>query len=177
MILVANDIGYRIRVNSVQYVEVAIGEEAEFYIHHHIREDASDLYGFKTLADLEMYELLLTVSGVGPKSALGISSVASAEELRSAIVMGDHSILTKVSGIGKKTAERVVLELGDKIQKTIGDRPLDAASGGMISSNDELDALIALGYSLQQAREVLKKIDPKLKDSGERIKAALRLIA
>jgi len=118
---------------------------------------------------------LLSVSGVGPKSALGVLSVASIGDIREAVIRGDAALLTKVAGIGKKTAERVVLELKNKIVKSIDGASLGSAfSSGF---NDELDALLALGYSLSDARNALSELDVDLKDSGERVKAALKKLS
>ena len=172
VILETRGVGYKVYVNPTQYAELDIGQEIEFYVHHHIREDAMDLYGFNTLEDLEMFELLLSISGIGPKSALGVLAISSVSEIKETIVQGDASLLTKVSGIGKKTAERIVLELREKIA-SLGVVPGQGTSGATVSS-DEIDALMALGYSLQQARETLKKVDSKIKDSGQRIKEALK---
>ena len=141
-----------------------------------MREDALDLYGFKSLEELEMFELLLSISGIGPKSALGVLAIASAADVKEAIANGDPSLLIKVSGIGKKTAERVVLELREKVMaQTMGGRQETAGTGsGIMASGDEIDALMALGYSMVQAREALRGVDNSIKDSGERIKEALR---
>ena len=167
------DVGYKVFVTPLLFAELAVEQNIELYTYQYVREDVLDLYGFRTLAELEMYELLLSISGIGPKSALGALSVANTEELKESISRGDYSLLTKVSGIGRKTAERVVLELREKV----GDLPASgrpAAGGGAVASAEEIDALMALGYSLTQAREALRAVDPKIKDSGERIKAALR---
>ena len=169
IILDAKDVGYQVFVNPTQYTELDIGQEIEFYTHHHIREDAMDLYGFNTLEDLEMFELLLGISGIGPKSALGVLAISSVNEVRETIAQGDSSLLTKVSGIGKKTAERIVLELREKVAHLVSPE-----QAGALASSDEIDALMALGYSLQQAREALKNTDSKIKDSGQRIKEALK---
>lgn len=172
VVIRAQDIGYKVFVNSKMYAEIEIGAQIDIYTHQHIREDASDLYGFRSLPDLEMFELLLSVSGIGPKSALSVLSVAGLEDIKEAIAAGDSSLLTKVSGIGKKTAERVILELRSKIG---GISAAAAASyGAAAGSGDEIDALMALGYSLPQAREALGSVDKKIKDSGERIKQALK---
>ena len=174
LILDVNGVGYKLFLNESILADLSLDMEYEFFIHQHVREDALDLYAFKTMEDLEMFEMLLGISGVGPKSALGVSAVASALDLKEAIGRGDSSLLTKVSGIGKKTAERIVLELREKVG-AINVSGFDSKQdGNMSASADEIDALIALGYSLLEAREVLKKVDPKIKDSGERIKAALR---
>ena len=175
IILVVNDIGYKVFVNETIYQEMSVGDEVELYIYQHVREDALSLFGFYNINQLEMFELLLSVSGIGPKSALGVLAVGEVDFIRESIAMGDYDILTKVSGIGKKTAERVVMELRDKMATL----KISSSSGTIPSSSsaDEIEALIALGYSVQQAREALKKVDASIKDSGERIKEALKGIA
>lgn len=174
-ILEVNNIGYQIFAGENFLAELRLGGEAEIYTHHHIREEASDLYGFKNSEDLELFGLLLTVSGVGPKSALGVLSLASAGDIKEAIARDDASLLTKVSGIGKKTAERVVLELKNKIIRTAGATAvLSSLSSG---SSDEIDALMSLGYSLSEAREALNALGSEIIDSGERVKAALKKMA
>ena len=170
VIVLVNGVGYKVFINSVMWVELDINQPVEFYTYHHIREDQSYLFRFNSLEELNMFEMLLSISGVGPKSALGVLSVGSVLEIKESISMGDPSLLTKVSGIGKKTAERVVLELRDKV----GSLPVNANDkAGIMASSDEIDALIALGYNVNQAREALRGVNPKIKDSGERIKEAL----
>ena len=176
VILLVDNIGYRVFVSSVIFVDLAIGQEVELYIHHHVREDAVNLYGFKNLESLEMFELLLTISGIGPKSALAVMSIASVADIKESIARGDSSLLVKVSGIGKKTAERVVLELREKIGKIYASSENTGVGSSFNANADEIDALMTLGYSLQQAREALQKVDPKIKDSGERIRHALKQI-
>ena len=176
VILDVHDVGYKVFINSLYQMELELGQEVEFYLHHHVKEDASDLYGFRNMDEMEMFELLLSISGIGPKSALGVTSVATVDDIKESIARGDSSLLTKVSGIGKKTAERVVLELRDKISTMTGIKGSESSLGGMQSSGDEIDALMALGYSLQQAREALKKVDPSITKSGERIRKALQAI-
>ena len=176
IILDVRDVGYKVFVNETVYAELDIGQEAEFYIYQHVREDALNLFGFKSLDQLEMFELLLSISGIGPKSALGVLGIASTEDIKDSIARGDSSLLTKVSGIGKKTAERVVLDLREKVGRVTHSEQ-HATDGGMIASGDEIDALMALGYSMMQARDALRQVDSSVKDSGERIKAALRAIS
>lgn len=164
-------IGYRVFVGENLLNELKSNSEIELYIYHQVAEQASDLYGFKKLTELELFELLLTVSGVGPKSALGVLAIASADDIKETIIRGDANLLTKVAGIGKKTAERLVLELKNKVLRTGVSENLET---GSLSSSDELDALISLGYSLNEARSALNLIDPNLSDGGERVKAALK---
>jgi len=176
IIIDVNDIGYKVFVNSSTISSVHEGEETELYIYQHVKEDILALYGFNDLEELELFEMLLSISGVGPKSAIGVLTVADASEIKNSISSGDSSLLEKVSGIGKKTAERVVLELQDKVGKMTSGKPTTTGEGKVSAVSDEIDALIALGYSMQQAREALRKVDPDIKDSGERIKEALKNI-
>ncbi len=174
-ILEVNNIGYQVFIGESFLSELKVSGEAEIFTHHQIKEDADDLYGFKTAEDLELFKLLLTVSGVGPKSALGVISMASSEDIKEAIIRGDATLLTKVSGIGKKTAERIVLELKTKVLRGAGGISSLEAIG--VSGSDEIDALMTLGYSLNEARTALNMIEPGITDSGERVKAALKKMA
>ncbi|MCK4553447.1 Holliday junction branch migration protein RuvA [Candidatus Parcubacteria bacterium] len=172
-IIKVGDIGYQVFVNQTMFADLEIGQDIEIYTHQYVREDALDLYGFKSVEELEMFELLISISGIGPKSALGVLAIASVADIKESISRGDSALLTKVSGIGRKTAERVVLELREKI----GNLKLETGnlkSGAGSASGDEIDALMALGYSMTQARDALRAVDPKIKDSGERIKQALK---
>jgi Holliday junction DNA helicase RuvA len=169
IIVVVNNIGYKIFVAPKLISD--LGSEAELYLYQQVKEDGTALYGFKTIEELEFFELLLTVSGIGPKSALAILSVASVEELKSAIALGNHDILTKVSGVGAKTAERLVMELKNKV-----DYLAPAVGSSSQVRGEELEALAALGYSLAQAREALGRVGPDITDSGERLKAALKYL-
>lgn len=175
VIIRAGDIGYKVFVNPVFYADLDIGQEIEVYTHQYVREDALDLFGFRSLEELELFELLLSVSGVGPKSALGVLAIAGVEDIKESIAGGDSTLLTKVSGIGKRTAERVVLELREKILKIRLRQGYSgqAADSGMVVG-DEIDALMVLGYSMTQARDALRAVDASVKDSGERIKQALK---
>jgi Holliday junction DNA helicase RuvA len=171
LIVIPDTIGYRVFVSSEIVSESPQGAVIELFTYHSVKEDAQDLYGFRTQSDLAMFEKLISISGVGPKSALGVLAAASVQELESAIVRGDASILTKVSGIGKKTAERIVLELKGKISSfEIG------SQGHEVSQDVEvLEALESLGYSLEHAREALQQLDSSLSVDAK-IKEALRYL-
>lgn len=138
-------------------------------IFHVIREDASDLYGFTSLSDLNMFELLLSLSGVGPKSALSIMTSADTSLITHAVTHNDPQHLSKLSGIGKKTAEKIVLGLKDKLGSV-------DTGGGASSSGMAIDALLSLGYSADDAREALKSIDPAA-PVEEQVRQALRSLA
>lgn len=175
-ILETGGVGYQVYSGENFLAEIHKNNTLEVYIHHHVREDQDDLYGFRNLEELELFELLISVSGVGPKSALAVISLASSQDIKEAIIRGDAGLLTKVSGIGKKTAERLVLELKNKVARSINGEVLN---GGALSSasGDEIDALMSLGYSLPEAREALNGVEPSITDSGARVKAALKRLA
>lgn len=172
IILKVSDIGYKVFVGPVFYADLGAGQEAEIYTHQYVREDALDLYGFRNPEELEMFEMLISISGIGPKTALGVLSVGSVADIRESIARGDAHLLTKVSGIGKKTAERVILELREKVGPSASSGQAGYQKG--LATGDEIDALMALGYSMQQARDSLRQVDQKIKDSGQRIKEALK---
>lgn len=174
VIVEVNGLGYQVFIGENLGNELKANTEVELYTHHQVREEANDLYGFKTIDDLSLFELLLSVSGVGPKSALGVLSLASADDIKEAIVRGDADLLTKVAGIGKKTAERLVLELKNKVMRVSSGTNLEPA---ILGSSDELDALMSLGYSLSEARTALNAVSSEVIDSGERVKAALKKMA
>lgn len=172
-ILELNNLGYAIFASENFLNNVKLGSEIEIYTHHHVREEADDLYGFPSLEELELFELLLSVSGVGPKSALGVLAMATASDIKEAIIRGDAHLLTKVAGIGQKTAERVVLELKTKVLRVNGGvAALNNVNSGVTS--DEIDALMSLGYSLSEARSALNMVDSSISDSGLRVKEALK---
>lgn len=179
LVITTGNIGYKVFVNEKLFPKTEKGQEIELYTHQYVREDALDLYGFDSWEQLNLFELLLSISGIGPKSALSATSIAEASEFREYISRGDSSLLTQVSGIGKRTADRIVVELRDKMgalsPSSESESATEGGDGSSITS-DEIDALMALGYSMTQAREALKKVDPEVKDSGQRIKEALRNI-
>lgn len=168
VILDVSGVGYKIYTNTA-FLESKKPEILEFWTYLAVRENALDLYGFVTKEELNFFELLITVSGIGPKSAMGILSVATVSNLRNAISSGDTSHLTKVSGVGKKNAEKIVVELKDKLAGFEGDHVI---SGDV----DVIEALKALGYGEREAREALKKIGES-KDTSDKIKKALKLLS
>jgi Holliday junction DNA helicase RuvA len=170
-VVLVNNIGYKVFVSQLFLADLAIGEEKDFYIYEQVGEQILALYGMRKMEELDFFELVLTVSGVGPKTALGVMDAASVEDIKDSILSGNPDLLNKVSGIGKKTAERVILELRTKVGKLDSESSLGKT---WESKSEEIDALMALGYSLGQARDALKEVDTNIKDSGERIKLALR---
>jgi len=173
LILENSGLGYQIYAGENFLADLKVGQIKEVYTHHRVREEASDLYGFNTLEELDLFELLLSVSGVGPKSALAVFSLASATDIKEAIIRGDAGLLTKVSGIGKKTAERLVLELKNKVARISGGTALfgNSSNSGV---SDELEALMSLGYSLSEARDALNLVESSITSSAGRLKAALK---
>lgn len=172
LIIDNNGLGYQVFVGERFWEAAASGQPIETYLYHSVREDAADLYGFSSLDELSLFELLVSVSGIGPKSALGILSLADVEQIKQAIILGDESLLTKVSGIGGKTAQRLILELRGKIAGLLPAASLDG--GQAAASSDDLEALIALGYNAQDARRALAKIDASISDPAKRLKLALQ---
>jgi Holliday junction DNA helicase RuvA len=162
-------VGYKIFVTDFAAGKMAGKEEVELFTHTYVREDTLSLYGFLALEELEMFELLISISGIGPKAAIGILSIAEPKTIRAAVISGDSSILTRVSGVGKKTAERVILELKNRIAELPGEEYKTAAA-----DSEAIEALTSLGYSASQAREALKAVPESVKDVSERVRAALK---
>lgn len=170
-----HDIGYKVFVTDDTLHSIKMNSEMILWTHLAIRENSQDLYGFTTRKERDFFELLITVSGVGPKSALNILSLISSETLGSAIRTGSTAHLVKVSGIGRKTAEKIVLELKDKMGGMGSDSNVELTAG-MSSDMDVIEALKALGYDADDAREALKRIDKKVTDTGAKVKAALKML-
>jgi holliday junction DNA helicase RuvA len=170
LIIDVGGVGYKISTSAETFKMLPKkGESVELFTHLYVRETAMELYGFSTMAELEFFEMLIGISGIGPRSALGVLSVAPLDSLKKAIASGETDYLTKVSGIGKKVAEKIILELGDKLAGDIGTQPSREMS-------DVLDALQALGYSAKEARETIHKIPAEADTMDKKIKEALRLL-
>lgn len=170
IIIDINGIGYLVYMSlpTQATLNPAVGHTLACFVYHSIREDTQELFGFASFAELELFELLLSISGIGPRSALGVLAVAPIETLAQAIRSGDLAYLTRISGIGKKTAEKILLELRDKIPHHLGGQ--DQGSTDI----DALDALIALGYTEHKARSVLQSITET--DTTAKIREALKLL-
>jgi len=175
--IIVNNIGYKVFVAGEILNQVKPDQEMEVFTYQDVKENALDLYGFDSRGKLDLFAKLISVSGIGPKTGLGVLALATVDEIESAIVRGDASILTKVSGIGKKTAERIVLELKNKFSAKGG-----SASGGkgletQSEDADVIDALVGLGYSAEDARGALRQLDKEIDGSEEKIKACLKILA
>ena len=172
-VLDVSGVGYKIFMNADALASFGLGDTVAFWTHMAVRENSLDLYGFQTNEEMSFFELLLDVSGIGPKSALSILGVATIDTLKKAIATGDTSYLTKVSGIGKKTAEKIVIELRDKLKAHIGS---GESSSELRAESDILEALKSLGYSQNEARDALKRVAPETAGTNARIKEALKIL-
>lgn len=173
IVLDVNGVGYKIAcANDTLFELEKIGVENEIALWTHlaVREDSQNLYGFLKKEELDFFELLISISGIGPKTALGILSVSTISNLRKAIATGETSLLTKVSGIGRKIADKIVLELKDKIIPSDDEKNSPTAE----AESEAMDALISLGYSERDSREALKKLPKTLSRTGDIIKQALK---
>ena len=176
LIIDVSGIGYEVAVPIGDYDNVSLGDEIKFYTYHQVREQSEDLYGFSSLATKKVFELLITVQGVGPKAALAILSLGEMESGRNAIASSDSAYIQKAVGVGKKTAERVVVDLADKVglPTRYGRSSEPAMESGATESDEALEALMALGYNLADAVKLLEKIDPAL-PTAQRVTEALRV--
>lgn len=167
-----NGVGYKVRValDTLHTLRKSADKKVSLWVHTSVREDALDLYGFENQAQLEFFEMLISVSGIGPKSALGILNVAPVDHLKEAIAMGDTSALIKVSGIGSKSAQKIILELRDKL----GGDGSGKGSTMLSEERDAIEGLVALGYGEREAREAMKSVSPETKGTSARIKEALK---
>lgn len=185
LVLEVNQIGYNIKVSArtVNALE-GIGSFVKIYTYTLVREDTFSLFGFLTKDDLEVFKKLITVNGIGPKGGLAILSIMSADELRFAILSGDAKAISKAPGIGAKTAERVILDLRDKISLEDALVPKESAFAAASSvealggsRNEAIEALVALGYSSSDALKAVKQVPETEAGSVEDIlKAALKYI-
>ena len=174
VIVDVHGVGYEIQVALGDYEQAVLHETAKFYTYHHIREQSQDLFGFSTLAAKKLFELLISVQGVGPKAALAILSLGDSEVVRNAIANEDATYIAKASGVGKKTAERVIVDLVDKVGMPLQYDNDTAGVSHTISHADEaLEALIALGYNLADASKALEGVSTDL-STAERVTAALK---
>lgn len=174
VILDVSGVGYEIMVPAIDFENCALGEERKFYTYHQVRENTEELYGFSSLVAKKIFELLISVQGVGPKAGIAIMSLAEAEEVRNAIANGDTAFIAKASGVGKKSAERVVVDLRDKVGIPSRYGMTEANTTKAKNEPDEaLDALIALGFPLKEATAALEKVDTNL-PVEERVRRALK---
>ena len=172
IIVDVSGVGYKVLVATETALEATPSSPIFLWTHLVVRETSLELFGFLDKETLDIFELLITISGIGPKTALGILNVATPSMLRQAVASEDITYLTRVSGIGKKNAEKIVLELKDKLKTTDADKSVNIRAEG-----DVLEALISLGYSERDTRDALKKVPKEVEGTSERVKAALKLLS
>ena len=174
LVVDVHGVGYEVSVATNDFDAVILDQEVKFYTYHHVREQAEELFGFSSLAAKKLFEMLITVQGVGPKAALAILSLGDAEQVRNAIANADSSFVQKATGVGKKTAERVVVDLSDKVGLPTHYGRTEAPLQTELNTSDEaLEALMALGYTLADATKALENVDANL-PTAQRVTEALK---
>jgi holliday junction DNA helicase RuvA len=174
LIIDVSGVGYKLYATTESLSAIKLGDHTSFWVYTAVRENSIDLYGFKNTNEMSFFELLLDVSGIGPRSALSILAIAPIDTLKRAIATGDTGYLNKVSGIGKKTAEKIIIELRDKLQDYKSD---DNTPGLLRDESDIVEALKSLGYSQSEARDALKKVPSTTLGTNARIKEALQVLS
>jgi Holliday junction DNA helicase RuvA len=175
VVLDVRGVGYGLNVTVEDFGRLISGQSAKVYIYEHIREQSHDLFGFVSLDTKQLFEQLLGVNGVGPKMALSVLSIGTSSEVRLAIAGGDTKFISRANGVGKRVAERIVVDLKDKV----GLEGVDLSTTGMLQGeglllkDEAVEALVSLGYTPQDAAQALNDVDPAL-PVEDRIKAALR---
>lgn len=174
VIVDVHGVGYEIQVPMGDFDTINLNSEVRLYTYHHIREQSQELFGFSNMVAKKLFEMLITVQGVGPKAALAILSLGDAETLRNALANGDVAFITKASGVGKKTAERVIVDLSDKVGLPTAGVSGVVANTNLKPANDEaLEALMALGYNLNDGLKALESVPADL-PTADRVTLALR---
>src|SRR5262245_61130639 len=171
-VIAVGGMGFKVFASARTLSELPLDAEVELSTHLHVREDALDLYGFATPEELSFFELLIGVSGVGPKSALAILDVADLGELAAAIEAGRPDLLIKASGIGRKSAERIIIELKGKVFAPQSDSLVRRMEG----DSDLIEMLVGLGYRKEQAKSAIAAIAEDIRDLEARLKAALKIL-
>lgn len=175
VIVDVNGVGYEVALSGIDYENLNLDDEVKLYTYHHVREQAEELFGFTSLAAKRLFELLISVQGIGPKAGMAILSLAPAEEVRNAIANADSAYIAKASGVGKKSAERVIVDLHDKVglPTYYGRKNEPQVAAKPLESDEALDALMALGLTLADATKALEGVDVNL-STEDRIRAALK---
>ena len=173
IIIECGGVGYGLYVPFEDYGALEEGQETKLFVYEHIRESAHDLFGFRDIQSKVLFEQLLSVNGVGPRMALSILSIANLQTVRQAIATGDTKFISQAVGVGKRVAERVVVDLKDKIGLISDENATDFLTTSANPNDEALQGLVALGYSVQDAVQALKKVDTKL-PVEDRIKQALK---
>lgn len=174
VIIDVGGVGYEVRLTSLDWDHSTLDSEVKVYTHHHIREQAEELFGFSSLEGKKLFELLISVQGIGPKGAMAVLSLGTPEEVRNAIANGDAAYVAKAAGVGKKSAERVIVDLKDKVglPTYYGRRGAEPETASA-SSDEALEALMALGYTLGDAVKALDGVSSDL-PTAARVREALK---
>lgn len=178
IVIECGNIGYKIYTSGSTISNMpATDEEVKIYTYQVVREDFIGLYGFLTKDEIEMFTMLIGISGVGPKAALSLMSIASVATLKYSIITGDEKLIVKAPGVGKKTAQRIILELKDRIgiEEAVSENLQGQLSMDSEKTGEAMGALIALGYSDKEAEKAMEKVD-KTKSVEEIIKDCLRIL-
>jgi Holliday junction DNA helicase RuvA len=175
LIIENQGIGYLIHTSSNTLRDSVLNHEATVYTHLYVREDMIQLYGFISEEALVLFEQLIKISGVGPKAALAILSLSDVPQIKQAIAQGNHVFISKASGIGKKTSERIIIELKDKLKADVLDTDLPQSdSVTSVYYDNVLEALVSLGFNPSEVQSILKRIDQTNLTEDEVIKLALK---
>lgn len=172
VIVDVSGVGYEVIVPVGEFERAVLNEQIKFYTYHNITDRSQELFGFSSLAAKKLFELLITVQGVGPRAGIAIMSLGETEEVRNAIACEDAKFIQKAAGVGKKSAERVILDLKDKVGMAIL-KPDGVGANINLASDEALEALIALGFNLNDATKALEQI-PRDLPTEERITLALK---
>jgi len=167
-----DSIGYKVFCLPKTAGAYSAGQEAEIFTYLHVRENALELYGFQTREERDFFEILIGISGIGPKGAMGVLAASPVDLLKKAIASGDTSVLTRVSGIGQKIAQRIVIELKGKLKEMVGDGDDDA----LHDAGDVVEALMGLGYTRAQAQQALREIPENIEGVENKVKEALKIL-
>ena len=174
VIIDVQGVGYEVSLTALDFENLNLNDDVKLYTYHLVREQAEDLFGFTSLAAKKLFELLITVQGVGPKGAMAILSLAPTEEVRNAIANQDAAFISKASGVGKKSAERIIVDLREKVGlPTYYGRKSDPETQTIAANDEALEALMALGFQLADATKALEGVDQSL-SVEERIREALK---
>lgn len=175
VIIDVHGVGYEILLSSLDAENTHIDDQLKFYTYHAIRDNSEELYGFSSLVAKRMFEMLISVNSIGPKAAMAILSLGDAETVRNAIANADATFIAKAAGVGKKSAERVIVDLKDRVGEpsVYGRSSSGLTTPTHAEKDDALDALMALGFPLKEATAALAEVDPSL-TTEERIKLALK---
>jgi len=176
LVIVAAGVGYKVFIPLSNLKKLAEGQNITVYTYLSVSERGMDLYGFLDPADKTFFTLLLDVPGIGPKSAISILEKTTMNEVQRAILDDDPSVLTKISGLGEKTAEKIILTLKRKVESLTVKPKSKKEQAQALADTDVFDALVSFGYSALEAKKALAQVDKKIIDSNKRLKEALKIL-